>query len=62
MVETAKYECRTCKRYDEKNRRCRKDDRAMNPNWSCQEYQMQLADHFVPNIWDEWKKKKERGL
>jgi len=62
MVEEAKYECRACKRFDEKNHLCRKDDRTVNPNWSCEEFRMKLADHFVPNVWDEWKKKKERGM
>lgn len=60
MIVEAEYKCGKCKRYDEKRRVCRKYDRTMGPNMGCSEFEMQLADHFVPNIWDEWKNRKER--
>lgn len=60
-IEQAKAECRKCKRYDEKNRICRKWNQVKPPDGECPGFEMQLADHFVPNIWDEWKRKKEKG-
>ena len=58
-IEEAKKICRQCKRYNEKERKCRKFDQIKHPNSGCEEFEMQLADHFVPNIWDEWKNRKE---
>lgn len=59
-IEEAKRICRKCKRYDEKKRYCRRFDRIKHPDDECEFFEMSLADHYVPNVWDEWKQRKER--
>lgn len=58
--ETAKMQCTYCQRYDNSRIICRKDQRIKPPNFYCGDFKMKLADHYVPNVWDEWKKKAER--
>ena len=59
-VEEAKKICRMCKRYNNKEMKCRKYDEIKHPNSGCDGFEMQLADHFVANIWDDWKNRKEK--
>lgn len=60
-TESAKPQCKDCRRYDEKKMSCRKDQRIVHPysqNPGC--FEMKLADHYVENPWSEWKKQAER--
>ena len=53
-------ECRECRNYDMKDSYCRVQKRKMRRSDFCKEFRIELADHYVPNAWDEWKKKAEQ--
>lgn len=58
--EEAKARCRDCQRYDEDRNICRRDQTVRHPTSYCEGFRMKLADHYVPNPWDLWKKEAER--
>ena len=59
--------CKNCVSFDATNNYCVYQQHKKNPKDSCKAYvnkkdkkekeRFQLADHYVPNIWDEWKRK-----
>ena len=60
MINQAEAKCSDCQRYNAERMMCRKDQRFKPPNFYCGDFKMKLADHYAPNVWDEWKKKAER--
>lgn len=53
-------ECRECSNYEMKDSYCRVQKHKMRRDEYCKYFRIKLADHYVPNAWDEWKKKAER--
>jgi len=60
--ENVKKCCKFCARYDLKNSFCRDEKRTKRRDEFCYMFKVRLADHYVPNIWDEWKHKAERDV
>lgn len=52
--------CRDCQRYDASKRFCKKYQWTVPETSGCSDFQMNLADHYVPNDWDKWKEEAER--
>jgi len=61
-MEGGKQCCENCARYDLEKSFCRVEKRNMRRGFWCGNYKVRLADHYVPNIWDEWKHKAERNV
>ena len=59
-AQEAEALCRDCQRFDERKYFCRKLQISRHPSMNCPEFEMKLADHYVPNIWDQWKKQAEK--
>lgn len=57
---TGKMECGSCRHYTESHY-CRLDQKRKRAGQVCPEYRIRLADHYVPNVWEEWKHKAERA-
>ena len=36
---------------------CRVDQKRKNRSNYCDKFRIRLADHYVPNMWDDWKQK-----
>ena len=53
--------CASCARYDLKRSYCAVEKRQKQRFEYCDLYKVRLADHYVRNIWDEWKDK-QRGI
>ena len=51
--------CRNCQLYTE-NHYCRIDQKRKKVTFTCNKFRIRLADHYVPNMWDEWKRNAER--
>ncbi|MBQ6503710.1 MAG: hypothetical protein IJI57_07340 [Flexilinea sp.] len=60
MINQAEAKCSDCQRYNAERMMCRNDQTIRSPKSYCGDFKMKLADHYVPNVWDEWKKKAER--
>lgn len=56
----AEYEvrCGKCARFDEVKGICRNDGKQKRTGEVCADFQIRLADHYVPNMWDAWKNRK----
>ena len=52
--------CSGCQHYDEGRAICRKDQRVRHPRDFCGNFRIKLADHYIPNPWDAWKKQAEQ--
>lgn len=51
-------ECVNCAHYSDDH--CRKLDLRRPRSVDCAYFKIRLADHYVPNMWDEWKAKASR--
>lgn len=51
--------CRSCFYYTDAGL-CRNDQKKKSPNYVCADYKIRLADHYIPNMWDDWKKKAQQ--
>lgn len=54
--------CKVCARFNVKTRVCRNDNKRKDPDYCCSDYKIILADHYVRNIWDEWKDRQTAKL
>ena len=53
--------CASCARYDIKSSWCAVEKRKKLRSEYCSLYKIRLADHYVPNAWEEWKRKAEKN-
>ena len=52
--------CFNCARYRMDDSYCPVWKRKMLREQCCGNWKVKLADHYVPNAWDEWKRKAEK--
>ena len=60
MAEADQPRCGSCANYDPAESFCRVEKRKKQRFEYCPNYKIILADSYIPNPWDEWRKKKER--
>ena len=61
MTEVFREKCGNCSWFTASHY-CRLDQKRKRETWHCEHYKIRLSDHYVSNVWDEWKRQAEERL